>query len=227
MKGARMRGDRGWPVRRTAADACSIHSPARRRAVAMVAGLAAFASLDRARPALAAAAPFDLPTLLAALARVERSTTTFEETRRFAVLSTPVVRRGTLTYVRPDRLVMDVVAPFPETTEIVGTKVRVKSSEGAREWDLAGQAAPLAWIEAIRASLAGDAAALARHFKATLAGSADAWTLALVPVEPAVAKALARVDVRGRGDRLTNVDIVDAQGDRVELVLGAPPRGGR
>ncbi|MEP7181066.1 MAG: outer membrane lipoprotein carrier protein LolA, partial [Betaproteobacteria bacterium] len=69
--------------------------------------------------AVAAAAPtFDLSELMASLARVDRSVVSFEETRHFAALASPIVRRGTLQYVRPDRLEMNVVTPFPETTQI-------------------------------------------------------------------------------------------------------------
>ena len=170
----------------------------------------------------ASALAFDLQSLMSTLAKVQRSRVEFEETRHLSVLSTPLVRRGTLDYVRPDRLEMHVVAPFPEKTEIVGTRVRVTSSEAMREWDLAGQPAALAWVEAIRASLAGDAAALERIFHVELTGAEGDWRMTLTPRDARIGAALRRVVVTGRGAAITNVEIVDARGDRVTMALAAP-----
>ena len=179
--------------------------------------------------AVAVAAPpaFDLPQLMAMLARVDRSVVAFEETRHFAVLAAPVVRRGTLQYVRPDRLEMRVATPIPETVEIVGSRIRIASTDGRREWDLAGQPVALAWIEGIRASLAGDTESLTRRFRSGLSGTADAWAMRLEPIDARVAAALARVDVRGRRAQILSIEILDAQGDRIAIALtpseGSPP----
>jgi hypothetical protein len=170
---------------------------------------------------------FDLEALMAALAKVDRSEVAFEETRQLSVLAAPLVRRGTLIYVRPDRLEMHVVSPFPETTEVVGSLVRVTSSEQRREWDLTGQPAAMAWIEAIRASLAGDAATLARLFRIELTGTADAWQMMLEPRDARVAAALRRVLVQGRHVQLATIEIIDRQGDRVVIALKSPARGAR
>jgi hypothetical protein len=162
---------------------------------------------------------FDLSQLMATLAAVDRSVVAFEETRHFAVLSTPIVRRGTLHYVRPDRLEMRVLTPRPEIIEVAGTHIRVESPEGRRQWDLTGEPVALAWIEGIRAALAGDGAALARRFRIALVGTAEAWDMRLEPIDARVATALASVDVKGRQAQLTSIEILDAQGDRVAIVL--------
>ena len=173
----------------------------------------------------AAATAFDLTELMASLARVDRSVVGFEETRHFAVLASPIVRRGTLQYVRPDRLEMNVVTPFPETTQILGSRIRVESADSRREWDLAGQPVALAWIEAVRASLAGDAVSLSRQFRILLTGTAAAWEMRLEPLDERVAAALKRVDVRGRAAQIVTVEILDAQGDRIVIALRPPERG--
>jgi len=173
-----------------------------------------------------AAAEFDLPQLMAMLAQVERSTVAFEETRYLAILATPVVRRGTLQYVRPDRLEMHVFTPFPETMEVVGSRVRIESSEQRREWDLAGRPVALAWIEGIRASLAGDAATLTRLFGVALGGTSASWQLVLEPRDPRVAAALRRVEVRGRQAQLTAIEILDRQDDRIVITFKPVSRSG-
>jgi hypothetical protein len=167
-----------------------------------------------------AMAEFDLAQLMAMLAKVERSGAAFEEKRYLAVLAAPLVRRGTLNYVRPDRLEMQVVTPFPETIEVVGNRMRIESPEQKpRELDLDAQPVALAWIEGIRASLAGDAPALARHFRIAISGTPALWQLALEPIEPRVAAALRRVDVTGRQSQLDAIEILDRQGDRIVIRL--------
>jgi len=103
----------------------------------------------------------------------------------------------------------------------------VESADGRREWDLAGQPVALAWIEGIRASLAGDTESLTRRFRSGLSGTADAWAMRLEPIDARVAAALARVDVRGRRAQILSIEILDAQGDRIAIALtpsgGSPP----
>jgi outer membrane lipoprotein-sorting protein len=167
-----------------------------------------------------AMAEFDLTELMAMLAKVERSSVAFEETRYLAVLAAPIVRRGTLNYVRPDHLEMHVVTPFPETVDVTGNRMRIQAPEQkTRELDLGSQPVALAWIEGIRASLAGDAAALRRLYRVTMTGTPTLWRMALEPVEPRVATALRRIDVTGRQTQIDTIEILDQQGDRVAIRL--------
>lgn len=172
----------------------------------------------------AAAAPVDLPQLMDLLARVDRSEVAFEEMRYLAVLQTPVVRRGTLRYARPDRLEMHVVSPFPEVMEVVGSRVRIESNGQAREWDLAGQPVALAWIEGIRAVLAGEIATVTQLFRVVPDGTPESWQLTLEPRDARVAATLHRVVVRGRQAQLTAIEILDRQGDRIVIALKPPSR---
>ena len=153
------------------------------------------------------------------LAQVDRSEAAFEETRHLALLTTPIVRRGTLLYIRPDRLAMRVVAPIQETIEIAGSRVRVESPDGTRQWDLARQPVALAWIEGIRASLAGDTASLTREFRVEVKGSPAAWELHLEPTAASVAAALSRVDIHGHEAQVTSIEILDRQGDRISIAI--------
>ncbi len=61
------------------------------------------------------------------MARVETSSVAFEETKEVAALTAPIVRRGTLRYVRPDRLEMRVETPYFERMEIVGNQLTIES----------------------------------------------------------------------------------------------------
>src|SRR6187397_1508580 len=71
---------------------------------------------------LGAAAPaqaIEASDVLAAMARVERSEATFEETRYIGALTAPLVRRGRLRYVRPAELEVAVESPVREKIRIV------------------------------------------------------------------------------------------------------------
>jgi hypothetical protein len=74
----------------------------------------------------------EVAELLAMLGQVERSTATFEETRFIAALTAPIVRRGTLRYVRPDFLEMVVQSPAPERLEIKGDALTLEARGDVR-----------------------------------------------------------------------------------------------
>ena len=167
----------------------------------------------------ASATEFDLPRLMASLSAVTRSDVDFEETRHLVMLAKPIVRRGSLSYVRPDHLAMRVTSPVDETIEIDGSRVSVRSPSEQRDFDLAQQPVALAWIVAIRASLAGDERSLERRFSVGLTGSAESWDLQLEPIDRQVAAALKRVDVHGSGAALNVIKIDTARGDRIVFTL--------
>jgi hypothetical protein len=183
--------------------------------------IVSIASIGIAAAALAQS--FDMPQLMAMLGGVDESRAAFTETRYLKALATPIVRRGTLYYVRPDRLEMQIVAPFPETTRIVGMRVIVESADARREWNLASQPVALAWIEAVRASLAGDAGALARLFRTSVSGNAEQWALRLQPVDARVARSLKQIDIHGRRAQPMSIEIEDGEGDRVVIALKPEP----
>ena len=81
--------------------------------------------------ALVAAAPcwaLEPTDVLSALARVERSDASFEETRHIAALTAPVVRRGTLRYVRPAELEMVVDTPVREVIRVAGPSLVIEAA---------------------------------------------------------------------------------------------------
>ena len=123
-----------------------------------------------------AAGAFDMAELMALMGRVEQSRVAFEETKKLAALTAPIVRRGTLRYVRPDRLEMRVETPYFERMDVAGNALTIESKRGTRQVDLAAAPAVAAWIAAIRATLAGDRPTLARHFAFDLRGQAARWT---------------------------------------------------
>jgi len=169
---------------------------------------------------------FDLTELMALLARVETSQVAFEETKHVAVLTTPIVRRGTLRYMRPDRLEMRVETPYFERMDIAGNMLTIESKRGVRQVDLAAEPGPAAWVAGIRATLAGDRPTLARHFAFELRGQPTRWTLTLLPLEPALSGVIERITIDGVEAQLTRIEVDERMGDRTVLIV-QPASGGR
>jgi len=167
----------------------------------------------------AAAQAFDLADLMALMAQVETSQVAFEETKHVAALTTPLVRRGTLRYVRPDHLEMRVETPYFERMEITGNLLTIESKRGIRRIDLAGEPGTAAWVASIRATLAGDRPALARHFAFELRGEAARWTLTLLPLDPALSGVIERIAIDGAQAQLSRIEVAERMGDRTVLIV--------
>ena len=190
----------------------------RNRALDCAAALAiAFAM---AGPALA----LEPGEILAGLARVERSDATFEETRHIAALTAPVIRRGTLRYVRPAEIEMVVQTPVPERVRVVGATLTIEGRNGVREVRLTDMPAIAGWVESVRATLAGDAPALARHFTVRASGDISRWQLDLTPLSTELAAFVTRVTISGANAQIGRIDVIEASGDRSEMVV-SPVRG--
>ncbi len=170
---------------------------------------------------LSAAAEFGPADLMQAFAAVPAAQARFTEVRRSDVLRAPLELRGTLHYQRPDTLERRVVSPYQEFTRIKGDLVTIENPARGdpKTHSLAALPAALALIEGLRATLAGDLAALERHYRVTLEGGREAWTLNLAPRDAAITGALAGMRLSGSAARLARVVIEESSGDRVTMTL--------
>ena len=169
----------------------------------------------------ASAAEPALVDLMRELASVPRARARFTETKHVALLKAPLTLTGTLSYERPDRLEKHVLAPYDERIAITGTQVTVENNTRGRTQNVSVASNPtlLALIESLRATLAGDLAALERHFEVTLERKVDQWTIALVPREPGTLALITRISLTGSGAQLRRIDIEEAGGDRSEMSI--------
>jgi outer membrane lipoprotein-sorting protein len=166
---------------------------------------------------LAVAATLD--DVLAALQSVSRRHAAFEETKRFALVNGPLVRRGTLDYARPDRLEMRVEAPYYERLDIRGDVVTIERRGSTTRVELSAQPALAAWVESLRATLAGDRTALERHFKVAVDGTPADWRLTLEPRDATLAAVVHRVTIAGRDAEVLRFEIDETRGDTTVTVI--------
>jgi hypothetical protein len=160
-----------------------------------------------------------LPRLMRRLAARHHGHATFVERQFVAVLDRPLESSGELFYDAPDRLEKRTLSPKPESLML--DKGALSVHRGARSYALAlrdyPQIAP--FIDSIRATLAGDLAALDRNYAISFEGRADGWTLVLVPREAKLLALIARIRMTGSEDRIREVTVERADGDRSVMTI--------
>jgi hypothetical protein len=178
-----------------------------------------FAAATWAWPA-AAETPLTLEALMARMAAAPARRAQFRETRRFAALDGALESRGWLSFTRGvsgGRLEKMTEWPEPERLEVDGARIVITAgNEPPRVIDT-GMAPPLGvLIDAIRAPLSGDVAALRRGFEVALSGTMQQWHMELVP---RVAGVLRVVRLDGSGDVVSRIDVVQQNGDEQMMAI--------
>jgi hypothetical protein len=178
------------------------------------------ATLAAPLAAVAASSADPLDALMHALAARRHGHVTFTEIQYLAMLDRPLESSGELLYEAPDRLEKRTLRPRPETLVLEHGTLSATRGGHTRNLELAAwpQLAPL--LEGLRATLAGDRAALEQVFDVRLDGDAAHWTLHLAPREPAAARLVRQVLITGAEADLRTVEILAADGDRSVLTVG-------
>jgi hypothetical protein len=188
-----------------------------RRAVA----LALFLLVGAGRPAAAADRGWGLPQLMQSLAQVTSSAAFFSERRELRMLSEPLMSSGTLNYVAPDQLEKRTLLPKPERLSIDGGKLTIERSETNENRTVALADFPEigAFVESIRATLAGDLPALERYYTISLQGDASDWQITLEPKEKRLRELVKLIRIAGRGTSIRTIVSEQGDGDRSEMSI--------
>jgi hypothetical protein len=144
----------------------------------------------------------------------------FTEVQTLAMLDRPLESSGELLYDAPDRLEQRTLKPRPQTLTLANGVLTAARGRRTRTVELAAhpQLAPL--IEGLRATLAGDRAALERVFVVKFGGDLADWTLQLTPRDPAALRIVSEVRIAGSNAALKSVQILQADGDHTLITLG-------
>ena len=186
--------------------------PERRHALIALAGLCS-ATLARAQGS------FTLVQLMQTLAQVKAGEGTFVERRTVQMLERTLESSGRLSFEAPDTFVRETIKPRRESVKVVGNNVTL--SQGNRSRTLSLDAAPEAALifEAIRGTLTGNREALEKHFKASVTGSAERWSLELVPREVLLRELVVSIRMNGVRALMREVLVVMADGDRSVMTI--------
>jgi len=170
----------------------------------------------------AGGATSDLDAVMSLLAMRRHGRVEFVEQQFLAILDRPVESSGELRYDAPDRLEKRTRRPRSESMVLAGGVLTVERAGRARVVDLQRYPQILPFVESIRATLAGDRAALEKVFHVDFAGSVERWSLNLVPLDQQLARTVKQVQIDGTEDQLQRVEIRQADGDRSLMTLRAP-----
>ena len=157
----------------------------------------------------AAQAQDAMTQVMAALAAVRDSRASFVEEKELPELDRPLIARGVLVWHAPDRLEKRTIDPFAELLLVEGDRLVMEARD--QRQDLALDAVPeiRPLVEAIRATRAGDAATLRRHYDVTFSGSPARWRMVLTPLSARLLAAVQRIVLEGEGGAVL---VVERQG---------------
>jgi outer membrane lipoprotein-sorting protein len=158
--------------------------------------------------------PWGLTDLGRALAAVTASTAEFTETKYIYVLDEPLKLEGVLLYRAPDHVRKVVSSPYPESYEASGEKLTIENPDaGRRTVSLDEHPQVRAFVEAFRATLAGDFTRLQQYYAVELEGGASRWTLRLTPLPEQISAYVSKITIRGHGPVITKVETLEKNGD--------------
>ncbi|MCA8426775.1 outer membrane lipoprotein carrier protein LolA [Burkholderia seminalis] len=181
----------------------------------------AAAALALAMPARAAdtTPAWNLDRLMSTLARHKSGHATFTETKYLSIATQPVESSGELVFVAPDHLEKHTLSPKPEHLVVDGDMLTVERNNRTFTLALARYPELGAFIDSIRATLAGNRFALEQVYKVALSGRGDDWTLTLTPLDARMLKVVSTITLDGTRDELRGVAIRQADGDRSVMRL--------
>ncbi|VWC50551.1 outer membrane lipoprotein carrier protein LolA [Burkholderia lata] len=192
-------------------------------AVAVAATTAAIALAATPVQAADAVPAWTLDRLMSTLAQHKSGRATFTETKYLSIATQPVESSGELVFVAPDHLEKHTLSPKPEHLVVDGGMLTVERNNRKYTLALARYPELGAFIDSIRATLAGNRFALEQVYKVALAGRGDDWTLTLTPLDSRMLKVVSTITLDGTRDVLRSVAIRQADGDRSVMRLQPVP----
>lgn len=156
---------------------------------------------------------WDIAQLMQLLAQSQNAHASFVETKTIAILEKPVISSGELFYTAPDHLEKRTLKPKAETMVLDHGAILI--TRGSKNYRLQLQDYPAlaAFIDSIRGTLAGDAAALQQNYILKLQGTMAHWTLQLLPANEQIKAVVQRISISGEKGELHSIEILQADGD--------------
>jgi hypothetical protein len=159
--------------------------------------------------------------LLKLLAERRHDHVTFTEVQQLAILDQPLHSSGELLYDAPDRLEKRTLEPRREDLVLEHGMLSVERDHHRRSVALRDFPQAVPFVESLRATLAGDRAALARYFTVQFSGTLGRWTLELTPTDATLKRSVQHIVITGETDRIRTVQIRQSDGDTSTLTVGA------
>jgi len=170
-------------------------------------------------PVVSRAAEWDIDQLLRGLAQIRAGHASFVEKKFIAILDKPVESAGELFYTAPDHLEKRTIKPKPESMILDSGTLVIERGRQKHGLQLQDYPELAAFIDSIRGTLAGDRKALERNYRLSLDGTAERWTLQLLPVDEKMQAVVKRVLIAGARDAVRSIEITQADGDSSLMLI--------
>src|SRR3990170_2515836 len=170
-------------------------------------------------PAISHAADWDIDQLMRGLAQTRSGHARFVEKKFIAMLDRPVESSGELFYTAPDRLEKRTIKPKPESMTVDAGTLVIERGRQKHRLQLQDYPELAAFIDSIRGTLAGDRKALERNYRLSLDGTAEHWTLQLLPTDEKMQAVIKRIRVAGVRDTVRSIEITQADGDSSLMLI--------
>ena len=157
--------------------------------------------------------------LMQAMQEIRSDHASFTERKSIAMLEEPVDSSGELFYRAPDRMEKRTLKPKPESMILDGDSLVFERGGKKRRFQLQETPELAAFIASIRGILAGDRAALERNYGLSLEGSADDWTLQLLPLDEKIHAVVTSIRITGAGNAVHSIETLQADGDSSLMLI--------
>jgi hypothetical protein len=167
------------------------------------------------------ASTWGVQQLMQSMTAIKSSRKKFTERKYMSVLTKPLESSGTLSYDAPARLEKHTQTPRDERMVLDHGIIVIEGPAGQVRRTMMVEQYPAigAFVESIRATLAGDLQALEHYYRLRLEGGAEHWRLQLVPIDAATREVVREIRMEGRDNQIGSIEIFEASGDRSVMTV--------
>ncbi len=170
-------------------------------------------------PSISHAAEWDIDQLMRGLAQIHSDHARFAEKKFIAILDKPVESSGELFYTAPDYLEKRTIKPKPESMILDHGTLTIERGRQKHSLQLRDYPELAVFIDSIRGTLAGDRKALERNYRLSLDGTAEHWTLQLLPLNEKMQTVVKRIRIAGVRDAVRSIEITQSDGDSSLMLI--------
>ena len=139
----------------------------------------------------------------------------FTQTKHIAKLNRNLASSGTFIISHDDGILWQTLRPYPSTMVVTKSAIIQTTTSGKKTVTKSNNNATFeSFSSIIGAVFRGDAELLAQHFAIYFEGSAENWTIGLIPNDSTMQAVAAKLVMQG-GSTLTSVTLYEQSGDSV------------
>ncbi len=167
----------------------------------------------------------NLISLMDSFKKVQKMEARFTGVKTMSILKEPLRISGTLKYVAPSYIEQHVTNPVNERYVADGGTMTVEniSKNESKTFPLEQYPPLWAFIEAFRATLAGDLKTLNRFYEISFK-EAKGWNIVLKPKLSQMLETIKRIDISGRKNQIMQVNITSPSGDISVMTIFPKPK---